>query len=178
MTNFIRPATLIINSDNANNLNNSSEMATPLEQLLALLVQQQQNQISFKDSLADIPSFDGSPSTVHDFIKQSTISHPFGTKTRLEFKLSATTTIEQFTELIKENISPNKKYALYFSSDDGGDSSLLYIILFSRTLLQNFVEYLSFDLTKCSQFLEDISDTEKQLEIIKKYHLGNKPPWN
>lgn len=103
------------------------------------------------------------------------IKNLFGTKQRYTFKISPLATMETFVSIIKEYISLDKKYSVYFPSGNSVDSTLdpeLLYILLSRTLQTHFRDTLAFDITRCTQLLKDIEDEEEQLEIIRSYHNG------
>lgn len=88
----------------------------------------------------------------------------FPNKSRLHVQISKNNLEGSFIKLLKEEIDPKKKYAIFFKDED------LYVPLCN--ILQRTFKNSAFDLIKCNLLLEDINSEERQSEIIQAYHQG------
>ena len=91
------------------------------------------------------------------------IERIFDNRTRITVQISKTQVERDIINFIKEHLMPKIKYGVYFEDD-------LYET-FTRVLMKMFTNS-QLCLTKYSSFLTDITETERQTDIIRKYHEG------
>ena len=91
------------------------------------------------------------------------ISRPFETKTRQEVYLPRTDLAKHIMKYFKDFIKPNSKHYCIFNDD-------LYHNI--NIILRRYFLHGHIILKSCKNELENISDKERQLELIRNYHEG------
>lgn len=88
----------------------------------------------------------------------------FPTKRRLLAQISINNLENDVINLFKNHLDPNFTHAILFRNE-------LYVPQICEIVRKTF-RNSAFKLVKCNTLLEDVSDTERQQEIIKNYHEG------